>query len=84
MPRFADIAWRGGMVLAAVALVAGIAVAGWALAGGLHALIDGQLGEKAAAERLALIPIGACVAGGIAALPGLLLAYLGGRAAPHR
>ena len=84
MPRFADIAWRGGMVLAAVALAAGLAVAGWALAGGLHALIDGQLGEKAAAERLALIPIAACVAGGLAALPGLLLAYLGDRAVTRR
>jgi hypothetical protein len=84
MSRFGDIAWRGGMLLAAAALVAGLAVAGWALAGGLHALIAGQLGEKAAAERLALIPIGACAAGGIAALPGLLLAYLGERATPHR
>jgi hypothetical protein len=72
------------MVLAATALVAGLAVAGWAVAGGVHALVDGQLGEKAAAERLALIPIGACVAGGVAALPGLLLAYFGDRAATRR
>jgi hypothetical protein len=72
------------MLLAAAALVAGLGVAGWAVAGGIHALIDGQLGEKAAAERLALIPIGACVAGGIAALPGLLLAYLGDRAVARR
>jgi hypothetical protein len=72
------------MLLAATALVAGLCVAGWALAGGVHALVDGQLGEKAAAERLALIPIGACLAGGVAALPGLLLAYLGDRSVARR
>jgi hypothetical protein len=78
---FGEIALRTGKVIVVAALVGGMGFAAYAIAAGLHALVDGQLlGEKQVLERLALIPIGAVVAGGVAALPGVFLTYLGDRA----
>lgn len=69
---------RVGLVIVVGALFAGLLVAVYALGDGLHRLSQGELvGEKETLKRLLLYPIGAAMAGGVAAVAGLVLMAVG-------
>ena len=69
---------RVGLVIVVGALFAGLLVAVYALGDGLHRLSQGELvGEKETLKRLLLYPMGAAMAGGLAAVAGLVLMALG-------
>ena len=74
---------RVGLYILGVAYSGGLVVALYALGDGLHRWSDGQLsGVTDAVKRLLLYPIVAAMAGGVAAIPGLVLMFVGDALAP--
>jgi hypothetical protein len=69
---------RVGLLIVGGTLLAGFVVAAYALGDGLHRLAGGELvGEKEVFEHLILYPVAAAMAGGVAAIVGLVLIYVG-------
>ena len=77
--------FRAGSFLAVVAVLGGLALAVYALGEDVHKLATvGLGGEKESLKRLVLYPVGAAMAGSLAALPGLALNQLGANMLRHR
>jgi hypothetical protein len=71
---------RTGLTIAAVALGGGLVVGLYAFGDGLHGFSDGRLsGVVDALRHLLLYPIVAAFAGGVAAVPGVVVMYAGHR-----